>query len=587
VHQLRAHQLTASLTTVMSTERQRTPRSRVFVSYSRQEASLADWLRQQLDSAGFEVFRDVESTLPGEEWWRRLMDLIARADVIVFLLSPRSSGSKVCIKEIEYAGSLNKRIVPVVIETVDWQAVPEGLAKIQSVDLTDHSKRDLAFTQLVVAIDTNIDWVHEHTRLLDRAQRWQAKERSAAELLTGTAIDEAERWLTERPATTDAPTILHQQYILASREAERAEQQRLLNESEEQRRILQEQRDKAEASFRAGLDVLIETQERLLEGLRVTRGVTLTTREAVSEILLHATERLKQATPDFIPSSVQMQLAGNEMQANASLAQVFIEQGEFAKAEASAKRAVALAESFYKDDYNPLQRRPGLRQIASLLASLGDIKFQQQQFDEAIELLNESISLRERGVEYYSRYSRAEDWRKDLADSLQRLAIIYLVTGKPAEALEVSQRALALMEQLVKEEPDRELYRAGLAGMLNTVGDGYFETRSFSLAQTQFQTAYDIYSAMLKEAPDNLYLIRWKSICLERFGNIQMQTRDFTSAARFFAEALELKEVLVEADSTNIQFQQDYKIIRQKLDYARERAQAKDSGSTDSGKQSA
>jgi hypothetical protein len=56
---------------------------------------MAGWLRKDLDVAGFEVFRDIDSTLPGEEWWRRLTDLIALADAVVFLMSVRSSASKV------------------------------------------------------------------------------------------------------------------------------------------------------------------------------------------------------------------------------------------------------------------------------------------------------------------------------------------------------------------------------------------------------------------------------------------------------------------------------------------------------------
>ena len=70
-------------------------KTRVFLSYSRHDQEMAGWLRTDLDVAGFEVFRDIDSTLPGEEWWRRLTDLIALADAVVFLMSVRSSASKV------------------------------------------------------------------------------------------------------------------------------------------------------------------------------------------------------------------------------------------------------------------------------------------------------------------------------------------------------------------------------------------------------------------------------------------------------------------------------------------------------------
>ena len=38
-----------------------------------------------MGSRQIEVFRDVDDTLPGEEWWQRLQSLIAAADTVVFL----------------------------------------------------------------------------------------------------------------------------------------------------------------------------------------------------------------------------------------------------------------------------------------------------------------------------------------------------------------------------------------------------------------------------------------------------------------------------------------------------------------------
>jgi tetratricopeptide (TPR) repeat protein len=543
-------------------------KTRVFLSYSRHDNRMATWLRKELEAAGFEVFRDIESTLPGEEWWRRLSELIALADAIVYLMSPRSCASKVCVDEVEYSRTLNKRIFPAMIKTVDWREVPEGLAKIHSVYLTDPEKRESSVAKLVAAVQANIGWVREHTRLFDRARQWQAKGRSLAELLTGPALDEAERWLTQRPTLAEAPTNLHHDYITASRDAERAEQQQRLRESEEQRKILEEQRNRAEASFRAGLDVISGTQESIIESLSNTKGVTLATREKVTSILLQATERLKKANPDFYSSNVHMQFTGNEMHATASLAQIYIEQGEFSKAEATAKRAIELAESYYKDEYNPLQRRPGLHQIATLLASLGDIKFRQNKFEEAIKYLQDSVTLRERGVEYYSKSSDAADFRMALADALQRLSVVSLVSGSNVKALEAAERALELTEVIAATNPEDSPLRMTLAAMLNSVGDGLFVNGMLSEAKEKFQASYAIFDEMLKESPDNLFLIRWKSICLERFGNIKMEVKDFVGAARFFEEALGLKQQLVDADSSNTQFQEDFETISRKFESA-------------------
>jgi WD40 repeat protein len=196
-----------------------TAKTRVFLSYSRLDKAAADRLRDDLIARDIEVFQDVEDTLPGEEWWRRLMELIQQADTIVFLLSAHSSRSEVCGNEVAYATSLNKRIFPVVIESVDWSAVPAGLAKVHSIFLTDDADRAKALEDLTTALQVDIDWIRLHSRYLERAQAWDAQARPRSELLSGTALARAERWLVEQSPTAPPPTALHREYIQAGRTA--------------------------------------------------------------------------------------------------------------------------------------------------------------------------------------------------------------------------------------------------------------------------------------------------------------------------------------------------------------------------------
>ena len=198
-------------------------KTRIFLSYSRKDAPFAIWLRQQLEAHDIEVFRDVDDTLPGEQWWARLVDLIAKADMVVFALSPHSAASKVCVDEVAKALTLNKRIVPALIADVDWQAVPEGLAKVHSVIFTNEAERDARVAQLVTALGTDIVWVREHTRLGEISGRWAAG-RPSDLLLRGRELEAAETWLTRQPPTATPPTNMHLAFIKASRDAARRRQ---------------------------------------------------------------------------------------------------------------------------------------------------------------------------------------------------------------------------------------------------------------------------------------------------------------------------------------------------------------------------
>jgi hypothetical protein len=197
--------------------------TRVFLSYSRNDIAFACWLRAQLEQRAVEVFRDIDDTLPGEEWWARLKELIGKADTIVFVLSPSSAASRVCADEVAHAQSLSKRIFPVVIAEVNWQVVPEGLAKIHSSDFREEAWRTAAVEGLVAALLVDIAWVREHTRLGEIAERWKDSQPSDL-LLRGVELEAAENWVTRQPAAASAPTNVQRAFIKASRDSARRRQ---------------------------------------------------------------------------------------------------------------------------------------------------------------------------------------------------------------------------------------------------------------------------------------------------------------------------------------------------------------------------
>src|SRR2546426_822077 len=85
---------------------------RVFISYSRDDLEFADQLDAALNACGFDCVIDRHGISGGEEWKRRLGNLIREADTVVFVLSPTSAGSETCIWEAEEATRLGKRILP-------------------------------------------------------------------------------------------------------------------------------------------------------------------------------------------------------------------------------------------------------------------------------------------------------------------------------------------------------------------------------------------------------------------------------------------------------------------------------------------
>src|SRR4051812_39075779 len=108
-------------------------KAKVFISYSRKDMAFADRLEAALKARGFEPLIDRTEIFAFEEWWKRIETLIARADTVVFVLSPDAVASDVALREISFAASLNKRFAPVVCRRVDDKGVPEALAKLNFI----------------------------------------------------------------------------------------------------------------------------------------------------------------------------------------------------------------------------------------------------------------------------------------------------------------------------------------------------------------------------------------------------------------------------------------------------------------------
>ena len=196
---------------------------RVFISYSRDDLKFADQLDVALVAYGFECLIDREGISGGEDWKRRLGNLISEADTIVFVLSPSSARSEICDWEVEEAARLNKRILPVNCRPLEGSSPPPRLRDLNYIFFDEEPKLPGSgfgngLASLVAALNTDFDWLREHTRYLQRAIEWDTGGRPANRLLSGNDILEAKAWAARRPKGAPEPTALHLEFIRASEE---------------------------------------------------------------------------------------------------------------------------------------------------------------------------------------------------------------------------------------------------------------------------------------------------------------------------------------------------------------------------------
>ena len=197
----------------------------VYISYSRRDTEFGDRLTAALQDSGKDVWTDAHGSRDAKDSPAALRSAVAGSDGFVYVVSPHTVASPLCQREVRQALELSKRIVPLSLQDVDPARIPEELRQRDAIPVAGTSfERGVAL--LLRALDTDVRFVKQHTRLQVKALEWSERKRDRSLLLRGAELTSAEQWLAAAPGKDPAPTALHQQYLLACRRAATRRQRR-------------------------------------------------------------------------------------------------------------------------------------------------------------------------------------------------------------------------------------------------------------------------------------------------------------------------------------------------------------------------
>ena len=200
-----------------------------FISYAREDQAFVRRLHEALSEHKRQTWVDWRSIAPTAEWLKEIYSAIEAADAFIFVISPPAINSRVCKLELDHAVNLGKRLIPIVCCESREEAIPEPLAKLNWVLMRESDDFASGVAQLLQVFDTDIEWVRAHTRLLVRANEWQANKRDNSFLLRGSDLAHAERWIAHGETRKDpVTTALQTQYLFESRRAATKRQHRTL-----------------------------------------------------------------------------------------------------------------------------------------------------------------------------------------------------------------------------------------------------------------------------------------------------------------------------------------------------------------------
>ena len=177
-------------------------------------------VRQVLMRAGLTVWDRHYDLGPGDTLEVAIDRGVEAADNLVFLLTPGALQSSPCLQELSYALSMNKRVVPVLIATVNPEQIPQVLQDMHWIDLRGWRgvpAIPAGLQQLIKTLQTDAPYYRTHKLLLVQALKWERQRRNPSILQRGERLQADQTWLTmAEQRQRHQPLRLHRAFIEAS-----------------------------------------------------------------------------------------------------------------------------------------------------------------------------------------------------------------------------------------------------------------------------------------------------------------------------------------------------------------------------------
>jgi tetratricopeptide (TPR) repeat protein len=555
-------------------------KARVFISYSRKDIEFANRLDAALKARGFEPLIDRSDIYAFEEWWQRIEALIARADTVVFVISPDGVASDVALKEVAHAASLNKRFAPIVCRRVEDQQVPEVLRRLNYIFFDDPAQFDHSADQLAEALNTDIAWIRQHTEVGEQARRWAQAKQPSGLLLRSPVLERAERWIASRPRGAPAPTEETQAFLRQSRQGATrrrnaltgslaaglvlalalaglaywqrgvaVEQRSIAQLNEQQAKV---ERDNATRNFQLAQKTAESLVFDIAQGLRDVQGMSATTVRKILETAKATFEQLTASAAGDLTLQRSRSVMLNEF------GDTYQDLGDLDQALRSYREALAVRERLAATDPSNTDWQ---RDVSVSHSRVGDVLLYQGKLDDALQAYRDGLAIHERAGTDPSNTK----WQRDVSVSHSRVGEVLVRQGKLDEALKGYRDSLAIRERLVAVDPKNTQWQRDLSISYRNIGDVLAKQRKLDEALNAYREALAIAERLAATDPNNT---RWQndlSVSHNKIGNILKEQGKLDEAIKAYRDSLALAERLTAADPSNTDRQRNRSIYYEKI----------------------
>lgn len=215
----------------------------VFISYAIENSDAREKIRKSLARYNISTWvhsRDIDL---GTNFEDAIKKGIAEANCTLYFISKEAVESEYCQIELEYAQKLNKKIIPILIQEVPKEKIPQEIEKLQYIDFStvnfnkelnqkgneyqdntalEDGKRSLktpyekSFDILLNELENDKEYFDQHKIILTQALKWEKQQKNQSLLLRGYNLEKAITWIQISKNKSYKPTELQIEFITES-----------------------------------------------------------------------------------------------------------------------------------------------------------------------------------------------------------------------------------------------------------------------------------------------------------------------------------------------------------------------------------
>lgn len=567
-----------------SRDREREFRSNVFISYSRQESTNVDQLCAALLACDHNAIIDRGAIAGSELWKDRIGALILEADAVIVVISKSWAASSVCRWELDKAVGLQKKIVPVIFEPAFDVDLPDVLTRLSYISMFRNagdpaSGFGVGLQQLITVLQTDITWLRQHTRLLQRASDWVSSGRKSIHLLAGDDIHDAIGWMQRGEQNQRSVHLLQVEYVnasqtfadaLADEERKRlarlaqlrAEKLKVRNfalvavsclavvaawnwwAATERRKEAEHAQKLAEDSLRLATNTASQLRLDLAQRFRETLGIP---RDVVADLFDRSGKLLSQLS---VLTRGNASIDRSRALTLFDQAQTLLDNSDVAGARQLASEAFATLQALDFESPSP-QSKHDLSLGWELTSRVSQ---EEGNFGQALDQGLMAVELREQTAKLQL---TNREWLKNLAIAHDDVGRLLIVLDRIDEASVNYKRALDLRLSAQKETPDDATWPREVAFSYENLAIAAMKRKDFANARSNLQEAIALRRSTSAAASLNREMLSELAESLELAANVELGDRDTTAALSSLREALDIRRKIANSDQNDVDLATD------------------------------